>query len=194
MPRGRPRKPQYVSMSEFARKCGLQLSQISTYAGGTNPRVIINEELKEIDIRNKVNEAFLETCKKKKDRDNALSDVDRDVRLKLAELMKAESDAQYKAVKAREALHDLIDKSVMESTFLAIGKTIRELLLPQGERVSPKICSLFENIDKKKIIEVQELVDNENGEVLDEIKKQLRKKIEENDFFNTLDDNELFKV
>jgi hypothetical protein len=191
-PRGRPRKKELITKTAFAMKCGLKLSQISMYTGGNDPRLVVDEETGQIDVRNPVNNLFLETYRKKKDRENALDTADSDVRTKLAELMKIEADAKWKAVKARKELGELLDKRIIEDVFLILGKTFRELLLPQGERVSPKICSLFESIDKEKMIQVQEVIDDENGKVLDEIKKVLKEKIRENNFFDVLDDGEIF--
>lgn len=190
MPRGRPRKKELVTKTEFATRCGLKLSQISMYTGGHDPRLVVDEDTGKIDVRNPTNNLFLETYKKKKDRENALNTADSDVRTKLAELMKIEADAKWKAVKARKELKELIDKRIVEDVFLLLGKTFRELLLPQGERVSPKLCSLFENIDKEKIIEVQNIIDEENGMVLDDIKKTLKQKIKDNDFFDVIDDDD----
>lgn len=187
-PRGRPKKKENVSMAEFARMCGFDSRDIHNYTGGVNPRLIIED--KKVDIRNPVNKKFLEEYRLKKEKEALLDEANTEARITIAEVMKKEADAKWKAIKARKETKELIDVRVVEKVFLMVGRTIRELLLPQGERVSPKVCAEFGNVEREMMLKVQNIVDDENEKALEEIINTLKTAVEEEEFFECFDDKD----
>lgn len=187
-PRGRPKKKENVSMSEFARMCGFNPRDISNYTGGVEPRVIVED--RKIDIRNPTNKKFLQDYQLKKEKKALLDEANTEARITIAEVMKKEADAKWKAIKARKETKELIDVRVVEKVFLMVGRTIRELLLPQGERVSPKVCAEFGNVERDMMLKVQNIVDDENEKALEEIINTLKTAVEEEEFFECFDDKD----
>ena len=186
--RGRPRKADKVTKTRFAELCGFPVSSLHHYTGGVNPKVIISANDDKVDLKDPINAKFLAERQHAETKKQILEEAETDARLTIAEVMKKEADAKWKAVKARKETKELIDSRMVEKVFLMTGRTIRELLLPQGERVAPKVCAEFGNVNREMILKVQNIVDDENEAALAEIIDTLKKAIEEEEFFECFDD------
>lgn len=186
--RGRPRKKELVSKIRFAEMCGMNHNTLNHYMGGDDPRVITDAESGKIDLRNEKNDEFLRIQKVKINQKQALESADFETRTKIAELLKIESDAKWKASKARRDIGDLILKDMVEFGYAAIAKAIRELILPIGDRIAPEIAAIFETTDRKKILKARKKINDEHGRALEDIIKTIKEQVDNEDFRVTLDE------
>jgi len=172
--RGRPRKSEstdnknLMTQIGFIRKTGMAGNNFSAYVAAGK---IVVEENGKIDANNPVNAEFIET-QKRRSRKKAYLDMESvPERTVKANLLKIESDARWKSIKAQKEMNNLIDKKLVQNIFGLMGKNIRNLLFPVGTRLSPNVCAMCGVTNSETILKVQGEIDEEIARAIEDLIK-----------------------
>lgn len=183
----------YVSYSALSAITGIattvlyqqekQGKLVSEFVGGTKVLNLNSENMREYFsrrrefVRNKLKRLNLaddvQSGKRGRFKDNFLNNTDESEeiipRAELAKIRKDEVAAKLGEVKFQKELNKLVLREFCENVFVLFGKTIREMLLPQGQRLAPLIGGIFESTDPEKIRAVQIKIDEENGRCVSDV-------------------------
>ena len=191
--RGRPRKIELpdgkdlMTQIGFMRKTGMARSHFAAYVAAGK---IIQEENGKIDANNPVNAEFIET-QKRRSRKKAYLDMESvPERTVKANLLKIESDARWKSIKAQREMNKLIDSRLVQNVFGLIGKNIRNLLFPIGTRLSPNLCAMCGTTDSEIILKVQNEIDEEVSRAIEDLIKVTIVDIQNDSSVDTVPDDE----
>lgn len=194
--RGRPKKTEstddknLMTQIGFIRKTGMSKNNFSAYVASGK---IIQEEDGKIDANNTVNAEFIE-AQKRRSRKKAYLDMESvPERTVKANLLKIESDARWKSIKAQREMNKLIDSRLVQNVFGLMGKNIRNLLFPVGTRLAPNLCAICGVTDSEIILRVMNEIDEEIARAIEDLIKITVVDIQNDSSVETVPDDDDFE-
>jgi hypothetical protein len=191
--RGRPKKSEstdnknLMTQIGFIRKTGMARNNFSAYVAAGK---IIVEENGKIDANNPVNSEFIE-AQKRRSRKKAYLDMESvPERTVKANLLKIESDARWKSIKAQKEMNTLINKKLVQNVFGLMAKNIRNLLFPVGTRTAPNVCALCGVTDSETQLKVQAEIDEEIARAIEDLIKVTVIDIQNDDSVETIPEDD----
>ena len=182
-----PRKgDRYLSPSAFCRVAGLDRTDFRRKVA-LGQIVCDEEERGKVDTQDPTNISFVEKMKKKAIRKERNKEENIPDRILRADLLKKESDARWKAIKAKKEMNDLLDKGLVKNVFDNIGRNIRELFFPIGARLASNVAALCGCTDSSIVLEVQRAIDIDISKAIEDVIIATSVDLENDDTVQTYD-------
>jgi len=195
-------KYRYVSVSTMSSLVGMAGTNIHTnFAAGKLNKKIINNlacidmyDNKNIEWVNTRN-SYLKNRIKANTRYRKGSEDEESVglnRLEKAKLKKEESSVRLNEIKIQKELNKLISKELVLNVFKIMGKSVRELIFPIPERISPQVAAICGSTNTEHVLKINMEIRTELNRFLEEFIKICESEvcnIEEDEYIEDIDNS-----